>query len=159
MDPPEVGLATVRAVITRRLALAAAVAAGAVAAGCGSASDGASTAQVKQAVRAALADLGAGRGAAFCALATPAEQTHLARAFARHSCGAAMQGLAAGLSPAHRTALAHARVTKVTVTGARATVSASAITSTDGSLKGFLNDHGTPTTLVRRSNGRWLIAG
>ncbi|HZE06310.1 MAG TPA: hypothetical protein VE127_13855 [Solirubrobacteraceae bacterium] len=145
--------------IVRRLPLAAAVAAGAVAAGCGSTHSDAGATQVKRTVRTALTDLAAGRGAQFCLLVTPSERAHLARTFARHSCGRAMHALAAGLSPAHRMALRHARVTTVTISGARATVSSDAITTTNGSLKGFLNDHGTPTTLVRQSNGRWLIAG
>ena len=147
-------------VMTRRLPLAVAVAAGIAAGGCGTAStDGAAEAKIKQTVRAALIDLAAADGHAFCSLATPAERRRLARAFARRSCAEAMRALGAGLSPAHRAALRTAEVSKVTVTGATAAVSAADIVMSDPAGKGFLSDKGKPTKLVRRPDGRWLISG
>jgi hypothetical protein len=147
-------------VITRRLPLAIAVAAGIAAAGCGAANtDRASVTRVKQTVQAALGDLAAGDGHAFCALATPAERARLAAAFAHHSCSAAMHEVGLGLSPAHRATLRHTEVRTVTITGATARVSAAAIASTSGSVKGFLSDDGQPTTLVRRPGGSWMISG
>jgi hypothetical protein len=147
-------------VITRRLPLAVAVAAGIAAAGCGTAgSDAAGQAQVKRTVQVALGDLAAGDGRAFCALATPAERARLARVFARGNCAAAMHGVGSGLSPAHRAALRHVEVSRVTVAGTTATVRAADIATPDDPGKGFLSDHGKPTTLVRRADGRWLING
>jgi hypothetical protein len=153
-------LGTVSPVITRRLPRALAVAAGIAAAGCGSAStDGASASKVKQTVRAALGDLAVGDGAGFCSLATRAERARLATAFAAHSCPAAIHAVGSGLTPVHRAALRHAAVRTVTITGATATVRAADITTTSGSMKGFLSDDGKPTTLVRRADGGWMISG
>lgn len=144
----------------RRLPPAIAVAAGIAVAGCGAANtDGATATRVKQTVQAALSDLAAGDGHAFCALATPAERARLAAEFASRSCPAAMHGVGADLSPAHRTALRHAQVRTVTIDGGTATVSAAAITTTSGSASGFLSDDGKPTTLVRRRDGSWMING
>jgi hypothetical protein len=147
-------------VITRRLPLAVAVAAGIAAAGCGASGNGAAAqAQVRHTVQVALGDLAAGDGRAFCALATPAEQARLARELARPSCPAAMSAVGAALSPAHRAALRHVEVSRVTISGASATVSAADIATPEDPGKGFLSDDGTPTTLVRRSDGTWLISG
>ena len=146
--------------ITRRLPLAVAVAAGIAAAGCGTASDhGVGAAQVKRTVQAALGHLATGDGSAFCALATPAERARLARVFARRNCAAAMHAVGSALSPVHRAALRHVEVNRVTVTGATATVSAADIATPDDPGKGFLSDDGKPTILVRRPDGRWLING
>jgi hypothetical protein len=147
-------------VITRRLPLALVVAAGVAAAGCGAAStDGASALRVKQTVRTALGDLAAGDGRGFCSLVTRAERDRLATAFASRSCPAAIHAVGSGLTPAHRTALRHADVKTVTITGAAATVRAADITTTSGSMKGFLSDDGKPTSLVRRADGSWMISG
>jgi hypothetical protein len=147
-------------VMTRRLPLAMAAAAGIAVAGCGTAGSGsAGEAQVRRTVQAALGDLAAGDGHAFCALATPAERARLARALARPGCPAAMHAVSAGLTPAHRAALRHVEVGRVTVSGDTATVSAADIATPDDPGKGFLSDHGQPTTLVRRSDGSWLISG
>jgi hypothetical protein len=147
-------------VITRRLPLAVAVAAGIAAAGCGTAStESPGEAQVKHTVQAALSALAAGDGHAFCALATPAERARLARALARGSCPAAMHAVGTGLTPAHRAALHHVEVRRVTVSGDRATVRAADIATPGDPGKGFLSDDGKPTTLVRRPDGSWLISG
>jgi hypothetical protein len=140
--------------------VAIAVAAGIAVPGCGtSSSDEAGVAKVKQTVQAALDDLAAGDGQAFCALATPAERARLAATFARRSCPDAMHSIGSGLSPAHRAALRHAQVRKVTISGGTARVRAADITFTDPSGKGFLSDAGKPTTLVRGHGGRWMISG
>jgi hypothetical protein len=147
-------------VFTRRVPLAVAVAAGIAAAGCGGTDVGsAGEAQVKRTVQAALGDLADGNGRAFCALATPAERARLARALARPSCAAAMHAVGSGLTPAHRAALRHVEVGRVTLSGATATVSAADIATPADPGKGFLSDGGKSTTLVRRPDGRWLISG
>jgi hypothetical protein len=147
-------------VITRRLPLAVALAAGIAAAGCGTASTGgAGEAQVRHTVQTALSALAAGDGQAFCALATPAERARLTRALGSANCPAAMHAVGAGLTPAHRAALRHVEVSRVTVTGGQATVRAADIATPADPGRGFLSDDGKPTTLVRRPDGSWLISG
>jgi nitrous oxide reductase accessory protein NosL len=144
---------------SRRLALAAVVAAGVVAAGCGGSHDtrAQATAQVKETVRIALADLANADGRAFCALATPAGQAKLAGTLHGYTCATLVELVAGHLSPATRTGLLHVKVRAVTVRGPTATVRAADITATEGTLKGFLNDGGKPTTLVRQHDGTWKI--
>jgi hypothetical protein len=62
------------------------------------------------------------------------------------------------LSLATRAGLLHAPVTHVTVRGAAATVAASDIRATTGSLAAFLAGNG-PTTLRRQRDGTWRISG
>jgi hypothetical protein len=110
-------------------------------------------------VQTALGDLASGDGRAFCRLVTPPERARLARALARPTCAAAMHAVGAGLTPAHRAALRHVEVNRVTVSGTTASVSAAEIATPGDPGRGFLNDDGKPTTLVRRADGRWLISG
>ena len=139
--------------------MAVALAAGLAVGGCGTSGSGdAGPAQAKHTVQAALSALAAGDGRAFCALATPGEQARLARALARPSCPAAMHAAGVALTPAHRAALRHVEA-QVTVRGATATVSAADIATPSDPGRGFLNDDGKPTRLVRRRNGGWLIGG
>jgi hypothetical protein len=130
-----------------------------LAAGCGASGHSRPTSvqQVKLIVRTALGDLADGDGQAFCALATPAGQAKLAGTLHGYTCPTLVRLVAGHLSPATRTGLLHVRVSTVTVRGATATVRATDITATVGSLKGFLNDGGTPTTLVRQRDGTWKI--
>ena len=147
-------------VVTRRLPLAVAVAAGIAATGCGTASnDQAGVAQVKRTVQTALRDLADGDGRAFCALATSGERRRLAAAFATRSCARAMHGVGVSLTREHRAALRAAAVRRVTMSGATATVAAADIVLAGGAAKGFLSDDGRPTTLVRQAGDRWLIDG
>jgi hypothetical protein len=149
--------------ITRRLPLAAAVAAGAVAAvACGGSSphpNAAAEAKVKQTVHDALADLASGEGRAFCALTTGAERRRLTAEMPGAGCPAVVRSISADLSDKHRQALLHASVSKVEINGSQAIVHSSDITSPDGALNGYLSDGGKPTTLTRRPDGRWEISG
>jgi hypothetical protein len=143
---------------TRRLPLAAAVAAGLCAAGCGGGSSAnPATGQVKHVVRAALAALAQADGRRFCALTTPAARAQLGDILHGQDCVALIDGLGRHLSQPHRQALLHARVRRVTIHGRVATVASGDITSPGGKLRGWLNDGGTPTRLVRQPSGRWLI--
>jgi hypothetical protein len=145
--------------VKSRLALAFSITV--IAAGCGASAHPRATSaqQVKLTVRTALRDLANGDGQAFCALATPAGRAKLAGTLHGYTCPA-LVGLVAGhLSPETRAALRHVQVSAVTVHGATATVEAADITATVGSLKGFLNDGGTPTSLVRQRDGSWRING
>jgi hypothetical protein len=143
--------------VKSRLALAVWIAV--IAAGCGASAHprATSAAQVKLTVRTALGDLADGNGQAFCALATPAGQAKLAGTLHGYTCPTLVQLVAGHLSPATRIGLRHVQVRAVTVRGATATVRAADITATAGSLKGFLNDGGTPTTLIRQRDGSWKI--
>jgi hypothetical protein len=146
-------------VIARRLSPAAALSLSVVAVGCGGGGAGAmaQTAQVKQTVRAALADLARGDGRAFCALATPAGQAKLAGTLPGYDCAKLVAYVGDHLSPAAKQGLLHAQVRRVTIAGATARVLSADIIATEGSLKGVLNDNGKPTTLIRQSNGSWKI--
>jgi hypothetical protein len=50
-------------------------------------------------------------------------------------------------------------VGKVTLNGDHASIRAGQITTTQGSLKGFLQASAPPTKLARQSDGSWKIAG
>jgi hypothetical protein len=140
-----------------RLVLAISIAL--IAAGCGAATGPPPAARVKQTVRTALADLADSDGRAFCALATPAGRAKLAGTLHGYTCPELVQLVAGHLSPATRTGLQHAEVTRVTIDGSKATVRAADITATAGTLKGFLNDGGVPTALIRERDGSWEING
>ena len=108
-------------------------------------------------MHAALADLATANGQGFCSLASPAGRTKLAHTLPGYSCPKLVMLIAKHLPPAARTGLQHATVKDVTIHGAVATVRASDITASQGSLKGFLTDNGKPTRLVRESDGSWKI--
>jgi hypothetical protein len=148
-------------VLARRLSVAAAMSVGAIAAGCGggSGAGAAQTAKVKQTVRTALADLARADGRAFCALATPAGQATLAGTLPGYNCAKLVAYVGDHLSPAAKEGLLHARVRRVTISGATARVLSADITATAGSLKGVLDDHGKPTTLIQQPDGGWKING
>lgn len=143
---------------SRRLPLVAALAASALAAGCGGGASSAETARVKSTVRQALADLGRADGRGFCALTTAAARAQLDDILHGEDCIGLVDLLGAHLSAAHRAALLHARVRRVTVRGPVATVASADITSPNGKLRGWLSDGGTPTRLVRQPDGSWKIA-
>lgn len=145
--------------ILRRLRLAAAVGVGLAAAACGGGTSAAArdAAQVKRTVQQALADLANGDGSGFCALATRAGRAKLAGTLHGYSCAGIVDLVGGHLSASTRTGLLHAKVTRVTVHGRTAMVLAADITSTEGSLTGFLNDGGKPTTLVKQADGSWKI--
>ena len=105
----------------------------------------------------ALADLATSNGQGFCSLASPAGRTKLAHTLPGYSCPKLVTLIAKHLPPAARTGLEHATVKDVTIHGSVATVRASDITASQGSLKGFLTDNGKPTRLVRESDGSWKI--
>jgi hypothetical protein len=129
-------------------------------AGCGAgAGGGADAAAVKRTVQHALAALANGDGAAFCALATRGARAELQRTTPGATCPEVVRRISDQLSPTITLALRHARVGAVTLRGNRATIHAGQITSTQGSLKGFLQAAAPPTTLARQANGAWRIAG
>ncbi|MGH2857955.1 MAG: hypothetical protein ACRDMJ_10785 [Solirubrobacteraceae bacterium] len=148
----------------RPLRVAAATLASALAvAGCGNSAPTKSeraAAAAKQTVRTALLAVAHDDGRAFCALLTPGAQAALGRILYGYDCPHLATMIGRHLWPEARTALLHARVTAVTLGagGASATVSSDAITAARGSVKGLLDDHGTPTRLVRTAAGDWLIA-
>jgi hypothetical protein len=144
-----------------RLRVAGPVTLALIVAGCGSthSRDGrpGDAAQVRRTVEMALSDLAHADGAAFCALATRAGQAQLARTLPGYSCAKLIKFVGDHLSQPARTGLLHARVGRVTISGSTAEVSAADITASQGSIKGFLNDGGKPTRLIRQPDGSWKI--
>jgi hypothetical protein len=132
--------------------------AGLVVGGCGT-SESADTAKIKRVVTSELADLAAGKGGAACALATPLGQVQLASGSSAHTCSAAVDEASGKLSAEVKDGLRTAQVNKVTITGGSATVSDADITSTQGSLTGFLDPASAPTVLTKQPDGSWEIAG
>jgi hypothetical protein len=147
----------------RRLCLPAAVSLTVLAAACGSSHDPganrADVARVKQTVHTALADLARGDGKGFCALTTAAGQSELARTLPGYDCAKLIEYVGAHLSAPARAGLLHSQVQRVTIDGSTAKVNAADITATQGSLTGFLDDGGKPTTLQRQPDGSWKING
>lgn len=142
---------------SRRVLLTAALITGLAAGGCGGGSGSAQTAQVKQTVRRALADLARVDGRSFCALATGSGRAKLARTLPGYSCPQLIDFVGGHLSPDAKTGLLHAQVRAVHIRGSVATVAASDITAPNGSLKGFLASKSKPTRLVRQADGSWKI--
>ncbi|HEY5198340.1 MAG TPA: hypothetical protein VIJ51_15070 [Solirubrobacteraceae bacterium] len=133
--------------------------AGGLVAGCAAGGSTADAGKVAQTVTRELGDLAAGNGAAACALATPTGQTELASASPNHKCAQAIELVSQNLTPAVRLGLKTAVVKKVTINGGSATVSNADITSTQGSLSGFLGPGSAPTVLTKQPDGSWEIAG
>jgi hypothetical protein len=149
-------------VISRRVrltcALGLAVAVSVAAAGCGG-GGGADAAKVKQTVRRALTALADGNGPAFCALATAGAQAELARTTPGAGCPQVVRRISRQLSPNVKLGLRNARVGTVTINGDHASIRDGDITSTRGTLKGFLQASAPPTRLSRQSSGTWKISG
>jgi hypothetical protein len=127
-------------------------------AGCGGGVN-ADAAKVKQTVQRALAALADGNGPAFCALATAGAQAELARTTPGAGCADVVRRISRELSDRVKLGLRSARVGRVSLSGDHASIRAGDITSTRGSLKGFLQASAAPTKLTRQSNGSWMIAG
>jgi hypothetical protein len=139
-------------------ALGLAVAVSVAAAGCGGGGR-ADAAKVKQTVRRALTALADGNGPAFCALATAGAQAELARTTPGAGCPQVVRRISHQLSPKVKLALRNARVGTVTIKDDQASIRDGDITSTRGTLKGFLQASAPPTRLTRQSSGTWKISG
>jgi hypothetical protein len=126
--------------------------------GCGG-GGGADAAKVKQTVRRALTALADGNGPAFCALATAGAQAELARTTPGARCPQVVRRISHQLSPKVRLGLRNARVGTVTINGEHASIRDGDITSTRGTLKGFLQASAPPTRLTRQPSGTWKISG
>ncbi len=142
---------------TPRIRVIAAVIASLVLAACGGGASDATN--VRQTVARALRALATGDGATLCSLATRAGQASLAGAVPGASCAKVVQLVGAHLSPSLKSALSHVRIGKVTIHGTHADVPNTSITSTRGSLKGFLDAGSEPTLLARQADGSWKITG
>lgn len=129
--------------------------------GCGGgrAADAGDAANVKRTVQRALTALADGNGPAFCALATAGAQAELARTTPGASCAGVVRRISRQLSDRVKLGLRYARVGKVSLSGDRATIRAGDITSTRGTVKGFLQASAAPTQLIRQADGSWKIAG
>ena len=122
----------------------------------GGASD---TAMVRQTVTRALHALATGDGATLCSLATRSGQASLAGAVPGSSCARVIQLVSARLSPSLKSALTSVEVGSVTIHGDRASVPDTSLTSSHGSLQGFLQAGSAPTLLSRQPDGSWKISG
>jgi hypothetical protein len=146
--------------LTGALGLAVAVSVSVAVAGCGGGGGGgADAASVKQTVRRALTALADGDGPAFCALATAGAQAELARTTPGAGCPQVVRRISHQLSPKVKLALRNARVGTVTIKDDQASIRDGDITSTRGTLKGFLQASAPPTRLTRQSSGTWKISG
>lgn len=139
----------------------AAIAVAVVLAACGGGrgAHGDAPAAVRSTVRRAFTAVADDRGAAFCALATPALQAVLAHATHGASCRRVVTLVATRLSFAQREALRHVQIAAVTVSGDRATVSDGALSATRGSLSGFIGGGASATALARQPDGSWKLDG
>ncbi len=137
---------------TRALAAAVVALSGA---GCGSSSD---VVQIRQTVARALHAIGSGDGAGFCSLATRVGQAKLARTVPGSTCAQVVQLVGEHLSPVQKSGLQSVKVGQVMIKGDQASVTASAITSSRGTLEGFLQK-GSSATLLTKSGGTWKISG
>jgi hypothetical protein len=150
----------VQSVTGPRTTVAALLAGAALIAGCGSSSSGSSDAtHIKQTITTAFSDLASGNGAGFCGLATTAGQQTLAKALPGATCAKVVTLVSQHLSAQQKAGLQHATVKNVTVKGNTATIKNADITTSQGTLKGFLSTSGQPTMLTKQSDGTWKLSG
>jgi hypothetical protein len=149
-------VASVRSLSIRLLA---AVAVSAALVACGGGSSNNDAAQVKQTVSRAFSALATGDGATLCSLATPAGQKELASGLPHSTCSAVVKLVSEHLSPQQKAGLESVQVKKVVVNGNHATVSDADLTTTRGTLKGFINPTSPPTKLTKQSDGSWKLSG
>ncbi|MGA9857141.1 MAG: hypothetical protein WBQ18_04710 [Solirubrobacteraceae bacterium] len=146
---------------TRLFALACVFVIALMLAGCGGSGSGSSgandAAKIKQTVHQALADLASADGQGFCSLASAAGQRKLAHTLPGYSCPRIVELISRHLPASAKTGLLHANVRDVTIKGSVATVKASDIVASQGTLKGFLEANGKPTRLVHEPDGSWKI--
>jgi len=145
----------------RNRVIAAIIAATALAlSGCGGGGgNSADIAKVKQTITRVLGGLGSGDAATVCSSATTAGQAALAKALPNSTCTKVVTLVSDHLSAGQKTALKSVRIGKVEVHGDRATVPNTSISSTKGSLRGFLRAGSAPTRLTKGSDGTWKISG
>jgi hypothetical protein len=129
-----------------------------VVAGCGGGGGSSDAAKVKQTVTSAFIALATGNGSGFCSLATAAGQATLAKTVKGSTCAKVVTLVSEHLSAEQKTGLRNARVNKVTISGDHATVKNSDISTSKGTLKGFLAA-GAPTMLTKESDGSWKLSG
>jgi hypothetical protein len=143
----------------KRVTLILAILLGLIAAGCGGGGGGGSdSAKVTKVVETAFHDVAAGNGTGFCSLATRAGQATLAKTLPGYTCAKVVNLVSQHLSSAQKAGLMHAQVKRASVKGSAATVSDADVSTTQGTLKGFL-DGKTPTRLSKQSDGSWKISG
>jgi hypothetical protein len=142
-----------------RVGLITALLTGTLVAGCGGGGGGSDVTNVKQSLTRELAALADGDGATACSLATAAGQARLEQAVSGASCERVVKLLAERLPAQVKAGLRSAQINKVTVNGDTATVQDADITSTRGSLSGFLQPGSAPTVLKKQPDGTWKISG
>jgi hypothetical protein len=124
--------------------------------GCGSSKSDADRA--KDTMKSFLAALAKGDGTKACSLADGSGRARLVQASnSRLTCAGVIAAISRRLPANVKTALENADVKRVNVTGSTATIKGTDITSSKGSLGGFLSG-GTPTKLVKEG-GSWKLSG
>jgi hypothetical protein len=143
-----------------RLLAALAVSSALVACGGSSSSNSsADAANVKQTITKAFRALATGDGATLCSLATPEGQKTLAASLPHASCSDVVKLVSEHLSAQQKAGLESITIKKVQINGNQATVREADISSTQGTLKGFLASDSPPTKLTKESDGTWKLSG
>jgi hypothetical protein len=129
--------------------------------GGGGGGGGSDVTKVKQTLRRELVALATGDGATVCSLATASGRTKLENAVPGASCEHVVQLVAQRLPESVKEGLRTAKIGRVTISGKTATVQDSDITSSKGSLAGFLQPGpgSAPTVLTKQPDGSWKISG
>jgi hypothetical protein len=125
--------------------------------GCGGGSD--DSANVKKTMTRLYSALASGDGATACSLATPSGRAKLERGVGKGaSCVQIVALLGASLPAKIKEGLRSVQVKKVTIHGNTATVQEADVTSTSGSLSGFLRPGSPPTILTKQADGTWKVS-
>jgi hypothetical protein len=129
--------------------------------GGGGGGGGSDVTKVKETLRRELAALANGDGATVCSLATASGRTKLENAVPGASCEHVVQLVTQRLPEPVKEGLRTAKIGRVAISGKTATVQDSDITSSKGSLAGFLQPGpgSAPTVLTKQPDGSWKISG
>jgi ketosteroid isomerase-like protein len=129
-------------------------------AACGGQSSGSTdVAKVKQTVVRELAALANGDGATACSLATASGRAKVQSAIAGASCEEVVKRFAQQVPQRVKDGMLTAKVKHVTIKGDTATVANADITSSRGTLAGFLQPGSAPTMLTKQADGSWKLSG
>ncbi len=141
-----------------RIRLAIALSGAVLLAGCGG--SGSSDAdKVKQALTRELSAIATGDTTTACSLATPSGQAKLAKAIPGGTCKSVVALVSQHLSAQVKVGLRSAQIRRVTINGDTALVRDADITSTRGTLSGFIGPGSAHTMLKKQPDGSWKLSG
>jgi hypothetical protein len=124
--------------------------------GCGFQTSGEEQA-VRRTMQRELVAMANGDGTTVCALATSHARARLGRAVRRISCPRAVAYANRFIPPAVKLGMRNATIGKVIVSGGVALVYDDQITSSQGTLEGFVTPGSPPTILLLDQTGTWRI--